>query len=161
MRVVVLDPSTASLTVIVVQDDESQPGKYELIFREEWKLDVGDRPKSLVTLRKRLLERLREEWKPDAVCIKPLEPMALKSGAQFSWFHTAEIRGVAAEAAASVCDATEFRYASTVSKTIGARKKQDYADDTAFWNDTFGTGVPKKYQAAVLIGVSRIRQETA
>jgi Holliday junction resolvasome RuvABC endonuclease subunit len=154
MRVVGLRPSTNVVQVVLVDGDKAS---FTVPFREEWKLADDERLNDYVEIRKRLVERMRR-WKPDAACIEQLEGLALTMRPSMSWFKTAELRGVLAEATASEGIATEFRTDKNVTASIGTKAAECRADN-AFWDKNLGSDFLKKYRQAVLVALSRIWEE--
>jgi hypothetical protein len=154
MKVVGIVPSPSS--VIVTRLDSDQDG-IVCAFHDEWKMTASDRLSDYVTLRARLVEKL-QQWQPDAVCITALEPFALKMGkAQASWFKTAEIRGVVAEAARSVMQGTYLRPKVAVGKGMGGRRVDECIADDALWQGALNKEIPKKYRESALLALSWIR----
>jgi hypothetical protein len=154
MRVVGLLPSTNLVQVVLVDGDKTS---FTVPFREEWKLADDRRLDDYVEIRKRLVERMRQ-WKPDVACIVQLEGLALKKARPtMSWFKTAELRGVLAEATASEGIATEFRTEANVTTSLGM-KAADCRADNGFWDKNLGSDFLKKYREVVLVALSRIRQ---
>src|SRR5712671_5843239 len=98
MKVVGILPSTSLVQVVLVEGDKVT---FTVPFREEWKLADDRRLDDYVEIRKRLVERMKQ-WKPDMACVVQLEGFALKKARPtMSWFKTAELRGVVAEATTS------------------------------------------------------------
>ncbi|MGO8994558.1 MAG: hypothetical protein ACLQVI_14670 [Polyangiaceae bacterium] len=151
MRVAGLLPSTNLVQVVLVDGNRTA---FTVPFREEWKLADDRRLDDYVEIRKRLVERMKQ-WKPDVACIVQLEGFALKKARPtMSWFKTAELRGVLAEAITSAGIATEFRTEGSVTASLGA-KAADYRANNAFWDTNLGADFLKKYRDVVLVAFSR------
>ena len=155
MKVVGLLPSTNLVQVVLVDGDSAS---FTVPFREEWKLADESRLDDYVEIRKRVVERMNQ-WEPDIVCIVQLEGLALsKARPTMSWFKTAELRGVLAEASRSAGVETEFRTEAIVTASLGSKKAAEYRADDLFWNTNVGADFLKKYRQVVLVAFSRIRQ---
>lgn len=155
MKVVGLDPSPKSVNVVFL---EKTADGVICQFHEAWDIPKGDRLAGYVKLRKRIVEKLTG-WDPKSVCITAFEPIALKKGRpKASWFKTAEMRGVVAEAARSLGDGVELRQRATVKKRMDKRKVADLLVDEEFWATALTAAIPKKYREAALLALSRIRQ---
>lgn len=152
MKVVAFFPKHGELQVVLVDGTRDA---FKIDFYEGWSVGDEDRIADYVSIRKRVAERV-QSWAPDAVCIAPQEPAALRGGARLAMFATAELRGVVAEASRSVCSMTLYRTAAKVSKSIGDRKTAEYIDDEAFWR---GHDLPKKFRGAALIALSYMSEK--
>jgi hypothetical protein len=156
MKVVGLNPSTTLVQVVLVEGDADN---FSVPYREEWNLTSAERFEDYAQIRTRITERLTN-WRADAVVVADLEPFALKRGkAQMSWFKTAELRGVLAEASHAAGTATEYRTQKSVGEDLGDRTAKEYQSDDTFWNKHLGDGFLKKYRQVVLLALSRIRSE--
>jgi len=164
MKVIGLIPQTSSVLIAALESDRSSVA---LRYRDEWRLAGTDRPRWYGELRDRLIERIRSVG-PDWVCVSPLEPMALRAGrARVSWFQTAEVRGVLAEAACAAGIRVEFRTQGAVTRSMspappkgsGEKRKSAaaFVSDDEFWSSTIGDDFPKKYREAALLAISRMR----
>lgn len=155
MRVAGITLSTKVMQIVLVDGDDVN---FTVPFREEWVLsdDGQARLDDYVEIRKRLTERL-SAWAPAAVCIEPLEPMALRGrNARVSMFKTAELRGVVAEASRALDLQTEFRSKSAKNEVGSVRNAEQYRKDDSFWKH-LGNEFLKKYRDAALLALSRIR----
>lgn len=128
-------------------------------FKDEWKMSGPKREAWYAELRKRLIEHL-QSIQPQMVAIAAVEPMALRRGVSLSWFDTAEIRGVLAEAAHSAGIAVEIRSSAAITRALNPPRKKgsppskpssDFLEDDAFWTETIEGQLPKKYRKAALL----------
>jgi hypothetical protein len=152
MRVVGVELVAAAVRVVLVEGDVSS---FTVPDREELVLSSDDRPTDYVEVRKRLIERVRQ-WKPQVVCIEPLEPGAMRRGVRGATIQAAELRGVVAEAARSAGVPVEFHYRASVNANIGVRDADAYVKDDTEWSH-LGPGFLKKFRTAALLALSRIR----
>jgi hypothetical protein len=156
VKAVGIEAKGAALLIVGIEKDGDN---VQVFFSDEWKASSdGDRAEKYVELRKRLVERLKG-WNPDAVCVAPIEAKAISNGyPSVSWFKAAELRGVAAEAARSVCKDTTFRGKAQVSKRVGSRKRDAYLKDDNFWQELLGKKLAKKYRSTALLALSKLRE---
>ena len=156
MKVVGIVPSPSAVLIAYL---ESTAGPTSCHFHDEWNLSGSDRLNDYVALRTRLVERL-QQWRPDTVCITAFEPFALTKGrAQASWFKTAEVRGVVAEAARSVVSHTELRSKKTIKTSMHGKSVDECVKDDALWIARLAFTIPKKYREGALLALSRIDEE--
>lgn len=152
MKVVGIVPSPSAILIAFL---DSTGTAIVCPFCDEWSLSAADRLDDYVALRARLVEKL-EQWKPDTVCITAFEPFALTKGrAQASWFKTAEVRGVVAEAARSIVAATELRSKRTIKTSMEGKNVDACVKDDTLWQRLTGS-LPKKYRESALLALSRI-----
>jgi hypothetical protein len=155
MKVVGIDPSPRSVSIAFL---EALPAGVACQFHETWDIAPGDRLGSYVTIRKRLVEKL-QLWAPQNVCVTAFEPITIKLGRpKTTWFKTAEVRGVVAEAARSLGKGVELRPRNTVKRCMDKGKVADLLVDDAFWATALTSQIPKTYRQAALLALSRIRQ---
>jgi hypothetical protein len=161
MIVLVLAPQPKAVTILAADGDRSS---IIIPFTDEWKMSGTDRPRWYGELRARLIERARS-LAPQVLCIQQLEPMALKRGRpRISWFHTAEVRGVVAEAAHEVRTQVEFVTQGDVTRAMSPtparesgkkrRPAADFMKDDSFWATVLRSELPKKYREAALLALS-------
>ena len=155
MKVVGIDPSPRSVNIAFL---EKTPDGVVCHFHDAWDIAAGDRLGAYVTVRKRLIENL-QVWQPDSVCITAFEPMSLLKGKPgATWFKTAEVRGVIAEAARSLKKNVELRMRNTVKKSMDQGAVKDLLGNDAFWATALTASIPKKYREPALLALSRIQQ---
>ncbi len=158
MKVLAVQPSSRGVAIAVASGDAgavtiTYTAKFEFAEHEE-------RPAGLAQIRTRL-QTLIGDQKPDCVVIDPLEQHAINAQRKFismSWFLTAEVRGVAAEAAHAAGVPTGFRDGATVTRTIGTRKGADYVKDDDFWTNEVTGKVLKGRRGVALLAISRVRE---
>jgi hypothetical protein len=148
VRYVLMSGDRGDAKPVVLQHDTIQFGASE------------PRVDGLVQLRSRV-KTLIENTSPDEVLVKPFEPQSLqprlRRNITAAWFETAEVRGVVAEAARATATATSFRAGATVSRTVGARKKDEYVADDSYWEEEVDGALPKGFREVAIIAISRLR----
>jgi hypothetical protein len=150
MKVVAIELSTTTVRIVLVEGDKTT---FDVPYREEWSLASPKRCDDYVEIRKRAVDRI-QKWKPDVVCIKPLEPMALRR-ASGGMIQTAELRGVLTEAAAAAGFVVEFPYKASVNGHFGGGAK-GFARSDVEWVH-LGADFLKKFRPAATLAVSRLR----
>ncbi|HVJ78113.1 MAG TPA: hypothetical protein VM620_09780 [Hyphomicrobium sp.] len=120
---------------------------------DTWKLQNGDKARAYAVLHQRCSDYLREN-RVDEVVVKA---SALTMGTtKLSHLESAEVRGVAIAAAATVCPVRELAKAA-ISRNFGDRKVDEYLKDEAFWADAVAGGRLRKTsrEAAMLLVAAR------
>lgn len=158
MKVVALDPHPSEVLAVVVEGRGEDCAITYYVCIEAGK---GARAEGLAAIRMRVCDLVKTQA-PDEVVYKPLENEALKPASkrniQMSWFQTAEVRGVAAEAAHSAGFPVAARDAASVTRSLGGRAGRDYVADDAFWRDQVdGNLSNKKFRVAALMALSVLR----
>ncbi len=112
----------------------------EVLDDDTWSLQRGDKPDAYRVVYERVLNYLRE---------RDLQNIAIKgsiasthSGA-LTHLYAAELRGVVMAAAAQVATDVRVITKSTISKSFGNRKTDEYVADDSFWRETLETQVRK------------------
>lgn len=163
MRVVGVDPSRESVIIVVVDYAAS---KITVSYKDEWKMSGTNRSQWYAEVRTRFMERLRDV-KPACVSIAPVESQGLRH-ARFSWFETAELRGVVAEASHSAGVVSEMRSKSDITRSLHPPKKKgdpklrpasEFEKDDAFWLSILTSALEKKYRPAALLAYSRALEQ--
>ncbi len=152
MKVVGIEPAPGYVRIVLVEGDATS---FSVPNHEEWTLASAERCDDYVEIRQRLVERINK-WSPEAVCIEPLEPMALRRGIKGASVQTAELRGVLAEAARAAGAKVEFPLKAAVNARIGARDADAYVKDDTEWAH-LGTEFKKKFRTAAVVALSRVR----
>ena len=152
MRVVGVELVATAVRVVLVDGDVSS---FTVPDREELVLSSEDRPADYVEVRKRIVERVRS-WKPEVVCIEPLEPSGMRRGVKGATIQAAELRGVVAEASRAAGVPVEFHYRATVNANVGVRDANAYVKDDTEWTH-LGPTFLKKFRTAAVLALSRIR----
>lgn len=111
-------PSEASEPIIINYD-------------QTWPVQQGGRPSAYAVLQQQLTNHLRGH-KIDRVFVKA--SATSRAGMGKVHLDGAEVRGVVAAAAASVCSVS-FVAQAQISKHYGTRKVEDYVKDASFWAD--------------------------
>lgn len=159
MRVVGVVPSTTAVTIVAVDSDGAQ---LTVGFKVEWKMAGASRAAWYAEVRTRFTEYMRSS-PPACVSIAPVESMNLRY-AQASWFETAELRGVIAEAAHSAGIAVEMRSKADITRALNPPRQKggpravpaaDFEKDEAFWERVVAADLEKKYRQAALLAFSR------
>lgn len=161
MKVVGIEPHTDHVLVVVVEGEPSTTPK--ISYYDTIKGGVGDRAVVLATIRTRLHGFIDSQC-PTAVVVKPLEQHALrpasKKNVQYSWFETAEVRGISLEACAAGCGTVRLRDGAAVTRSIGERKGKEYVQDNAYWEtEVEGVLSNKKFRPAALMAISALKDE--
>lgn len=163
MQALGIVPSTSSVIVVAVDGDL---GGITVPYKDEWKMSGPKREAWYAELRKRLIEKVQCN-QPDVVVITSVEPMALRQGVSMSWFETAEVRGVLAEAAHAAGVAVDIRGLAAVTRALNppktkgsppSRPASEFIDDDAFWTKIVNEQLPKKYRKAALFAVSSLNK---
>ncbi|MGA3066900.1 MAG: hypothetical protein ABSF29_08650 [Tepidisphaeraceae bacterium] len=115
---------------VVIADAEVPPsGPITIQADDTWKLQDGMRPDAYKVMYQHVVDYVQNN-KIDRVVMKA---SALNmGGTKMAHLEAAELRGVVATAAASVC-ATEFIAKALISRTFGGRKVDEYLKDDKFW----------------------------
>lgn len=113
------------------------------------KLQTGDRSAAYNTLYHQLANYFGEQL-TNKVIVKA--SAVSKGSVSLAHLSSAEVRGVVMAAAASICE-TQSVAKSTISKSFGKRKVDEYLGDDQFWSDNFnGTNLRAgSREAAILL----------
>lgn len=147
-------PSPSAILVVVVHRVEDM---YAVTFKDEWKLEnYACRGDAYRNTRTRLCDLIGDQ-SPERICLKALEPVAVRNAAN-SWFLTAEIRGVIQEAAASCGVEVESRQRTAIGRMLGGKKVTECLGNDSFWRE-LRMDVPKKFREACILSVASLRGE--
>lgn len=102
-----------------------------ITYDQTWPVQQGNRPAAYAVLYQQLTNHLRG-CKVDRVFIKA--SATSRAGMSKAHLDGAEVRGVVAASAATVCPVT-FVPQAQISKNYGNRKVEDYVKDGKFWAD--------------------------
>src|SRR5690349_16209737 len=119
---------------VIVVDAEIPSGPDEPIiitYDQTWAIQKGNRPAAYAVVYQQCINHLRG-CKIDQVFIKA--SAASQAGMGKAHLEGAEVRGVIASAAATLCPVTLVPQAQ-ISKHYGSRKVQEYVRDNKFWSD--------------------------
>lgn len=113
-----------------------------------WKLQSGDRAQAYSILHQRCADFLRES----GIELAFIKASALPTGsAKLALLHSAEVRGVIAASAASVCP-VKILSKAVISRTYGDRKVDEYLKDDSFWcAQTMGGTLRKSSREAAML----------
>jgi len=162
MVVIGLDPFPRGVRVVVVSGEPKKPnGTPKVTLHTTYEFSEDEhRAAGLAQVRTRLTS-LFEQEKPDRVLVEPLEQQSLrgpnKRNVNMSWFESAELRGVASEAAHSANCNVSTRSRAEITRSMGTRKGAEYLEDDAFWENDVEGDLPKAYRAAALMAISLLR----
>lgn len=120
----------------------------EVVEDVTWKLQRGDRTDAYRVMYERILNYLRE---------KGIQHVVIKGsvagihGAALSHLYAAELRGVVMAAAAQASSDVRVMSKSTISRSFGTRKVDEYVADNRFWDSTLETQVRKGSRETALV----------
>jgi hypothetical protein len=120
----------ASEEITAVDFEVPDSGPITLQADHTWPLQRGVRPDAYRVIHQHVADYVREN-NIKRVVIKG-SAVSL-GGTSLSHLEAAELRGVIASAAASICK-TEFIFKANTSKTFGSRKVDEYLKDSTFWS---------------------------
>jgi hypothetical protein len=141
-----------TLQVVVLAQDAA--GDFTLTDQSALKLPKGERPDACRTLHGQLADYLKQR-KVDHVCIIGSAVMPGRS-ATLALLQSAEMRGVAMAAAASVAD-TKLATKSSISRSWGDRKFEEYIKDDKFWDVLNVPDLKKGMREAALVIISQFK----
>ena len=142
-----------SLDLVVLSQDGA--GKFTLVNQTTLQLQADDRAAACNTFHGQLADYLSQR-KVECTCIIGSAVMPGRS-ATLALLHSAELRGVAMAAAASVGD-TKIATKASVGRKLGDRKCEEYVKDDKFWDELDIIGLKKGMREAALVVISQFKR---
>ncbi len=124
--------SGASVVVVDAQIPNDEDEGITIQSDQTWRLQKGDRVAAYHVLYQQCVNYLEENG-IDVAVVKASATLG-GGGMKLAHLEGAEVRGVIAAAAASVCTARMVSKA-VISRTYGARKVDEYLKDDDFWDE--------------------------
>jgi hypothetical protein len=121
--------SGQSVTVVGAEIPSDPDDPMVITYDQTWNVQQGDRPAAYAVLHQQCVNHLKG-CKIDQVFIRA--SATSRAGMGKAHLDGAEVRGVIAAAAASVCPVTLLPQAQ-ISKHYGSRKVDEYVKDDKFW----------------------------
>lgn len=116
------------VTAVGIQFTEDTP---EVFLDQDWKLQSGNRAEAYFVIQERIVNELRERNIKNVVIKGSIAPAR---STLLAHLHTAELRGVVMAAAAQAQARPEMITKTTLSRTFGNRKTDEYVADGSFWS---------------------------
>jgi hypothetical protein len=142
-----------SLQVVVLSQDAA--GDFTLMDQSTLELQDGERAEAFHTLHGQLVDYLKHK-NVEHTRIIGSAVMPGRS-ATLALLQSAELRGVAMAAAAAVTD-TKLATKSSISRTWGDRKFEEYIKDDEFWDDLTVPDLKKGMREAALVVISQFKR---
>jgi hypothetical protein len=140
-----------ALQVVVLTQDAA--GDFTFVDQTTLTLQDGDLPPACHTLHVQLVDYLKHQ-KVGHTCI--IGSAVTRHAATLALLHSAELRGVAMAAAATVTD-TKVATKASISRTWGDRKFEEYIKDDEFWRDLDLLKLKKGMREAALVVISQFK----
>lgn len=133
-----LGVTVSGAKVTIVEAEVPDTGPLIIVNDTSISLQKGDTAEAYSVLHNELSDYARENGINNAI-VKG-SAVSQQGKPTLAHLHSAELRGVAIAALASVC-ATKSVTKATMSKNIGDRKVDDYVKDDDFWGSNFSGSV--------------------